>query len=72
MNFVNKKYIASRKVGENGSEITDAFERWSSRHLHTHIHLVSDNMGKGSLAQPRIAVEKDMLNRLAASFSRLN
>src|SRR5512141_2093937 len=69
MDFINKQYIASTQVGEDGGKVTSTLDRRACCHFHIDAHFVSEYMREGRLAQARRAIEQDMIQGFMA-FSR--
>ena len=69
MDFVHEEDVTRTQVGQDGSQITGALDGGTSRHLQVDAHLVGQDMRQRGFAQPRRAVEKDMVKRLPSLSS---
>ena len=66
MDFIQKKHLPVTQVGEDGREVAlDLYGRPGAL-LVGHAHLVGDDGGQRRLAQPRRAIEQNVVQGFAA------
>ena len=66
MNLVDEEHLVLREVRQNAGQIARFLEHRSGRGPDRHPQLVADDVGEGRLAEPRRAVQQDVIEGLAA------
>src|SRR3989344_7076169 len=72
VDFVYKKYVSRRKIGENGSQVAHPFYGRAGSGLYLRPQLFGYQKSEGGLAQSGRAVKKQMLYTLFSLGSGLN
>src|SRR5690606_12951967 len=72
MDLIDEEHVPLFQVGEDRDEIALTLDRGPRRHAQVHPHLGGNDRREGGLAQSRRAVEKDVVEGLLASSSRLD
>ena len=67
MNLVHEQHIAILQMGEDGGEVSGAFEHGAGCGAKVHLHLVGDDVGEGGLAEARRAEDERVIEGVAAS-----
>ena len=68
MNFINEEYILVTEIGYYSRQVSGALNRRTRSNPEVTPYLGSDDVGQCGLAQPRWAVEQDMVERLVPAF----
>ena len=69
MNFINKEYVLTVEVGDDGRQISYTLDSRARSNPKVNTHLNGHDIGQGSLTQARRAVEQQMVQSLASSLS---
>src|SRR5262249_27786463 len=72
VNLIEEEDLARVERGEDGGQGYLAVEEGSGTHLDGDAELIGENLRERGLAQPRRAVEQDMVKRLAAAARRFD
>ena len=72
VDLVDEQHVAVVEVGQNRGKIARALDRGAARELDLRAHRVCDDVRERRLTQPGRAIEKDVIERLAARFCRLH
>ena len=70
MDLVDEKHIVRLQVGELGREIAGLLDHRPRGRAEAHAHLAGDDLRHRRLAEPRWAVQQDMIQRLTAPLGR--
>src|SRR6266853_3632277 len=72
VNFVDEEHIALFQAGEKPCEFASFFDDRSAGVFDIHAHRVGDDVGKRRLAEPGRAAQENVLQHVAALFSRFH
>ena len=72
VDLVNKEDVAVLEIGEQRGDVARPLKCWTRRHPDTGLELVGDDPRQGSLAKPRRACQKEMVDGLAAAAGGLD
>ena len=72
MDLVDEQHVALVELGEDGGEVAGSLERRTRRHVQRDAHLGGGDAGERRLAETRRAGEQQVVDRLAATASRLD
>ena len=72
MDLVDEEDVARLEAGQDGGQVAGFFDNRPRGDPDVGAHLVGDDIGQGGLAQPRKAVEKHMVQGLAAVLGGLD
>jgi len=71
MNFINEQYVPVLHVGEDGTEITNAFNGRTRCRLDVDVHLARNDRGKGGFSQAWRTIEENVFQGLLALLCRI-
>ena len=66
MDFIYKEHVACPQVGQDGSQISRAFNGRPGGDLDVDAHLVGHHMRQGSFSQAGRSIKKHMIERFSA------
>ncbi|MNZ55548.1 hypothetical protein D3C78_734770 [compost metagenome] len=72
MDFVDEQHVMGFEVGQQGSQVTRAFEDRPRSALDRHAHLLGNDIGQGGLAQPRRAEDQRVVEGFVAPAGGLD
>src|SRR5262245_31806910 len=72
MNLVNEEHVALFEAGEKSCEFAGFLDHRAARVLDVHAHRISDDVGQGRLAEPGRSTQENVLEYVAALFSRFH
>lgn len=72
MDFVDEQHVARTEVGEQTRQVARLVEHRTRSNPQLRPHLVGDDVGQRSLAQPRRAVQEHVVERIAPHERRLD
>ena len=72
VDLVHKEDVVLVEVGEQGGQVPGLLNGRAGGDADVHPHLVGDDAGEGGLAQPRGAVEEDMVQGLVPELGRVD
>jgi hypothetical protein len=69
VNFIDEKDVMTAQVCQNSRKVASTFDGWTGCRLDVYAYLGGNNMGEAGLAESGRSVEKDVVDRLAPTFS---
>jgi hypothetical protein len=72
VNFIEEENFFAFQRGENGGQVTFAFQEGAGAGLYGDLEFIGDDLGESGFAQARRAVEQDMIEGFAAAAGRFD